>query len=442
MPSRPTTSRRMVGTATALMLTASLVVQPVFAQSSEASSNHASTSTVTITVNVNTSNLATTNPGEWAWMQAFQKANPMYKLQITGALEAQHDVSLEAEASSGTLPDFDEVGYPSLGETFYNNGDILNLTPILKKLNLTDKLPASLRAYLSVGGAEYGAPVETNAGGFYVNKSLFAKYGLAVPTTFAQLLSAVKVFHSHGVVTILQGADTTAFSIWGFFGLLDEYGYQNDLASILSGKTKFDNPGILKFFAALQQLQQAGAFNTNIATTTYFQALAEFETGSYPLVDSGSFAAASLESTSFAKSIGWFWGPSTSGGVTPDTVVTDASSNIWFLPKSDAKDPAVLAGVEKMLAFLYSDQGQQIRLSVGAEIPTTNYVGTVPASQGILRTIVNSIHGPTHLIAPVEPDKEISATMANALYSAVNGVMEGVLTPSAAAQLVQAAVAS
>jgi raffinose/stachyose/melibiose transport system substrate-binding protein len=375
-------------------------------------------------------------------MQAFQKANPMYKLQVTGALEAQHDVSLEAEASSGTLPDFDEVGYPSLAETFYKNGDTLNLTSTLRKLNLTDKFPASLRSYLSVGNAQYGVPVETNAGGFYVNKGLFAKYGLAVPTTFNQLLSAVKVFHSHGVVTILQGADTTAFSIWGFFGLLDEYGYQKDLPAILSGKMKFTNPGILKFFDSLQQLQQAGAFNTNIATTTYFQALAEFETGRYPLLDSGSFAAASLESTSFAKNIGWFWGPSTSNGVTSDTVVTDASSNIWFLPKSDAKDPAVLAGVEKMLAFLYSNRGQQIRLSVGAEIPTTNYVGTVPASQGILRTIVDSIHAPSHLIAPVEPDKEVSATLANALYSAVNGVMEGALTPSSAAQLVQGAVGS
>ena len=114
------------------------------------------------------------------------------------------------------------------------------------------------------------------------------------------------------------------------------------------------------------------------------------------MVDSGSLPLQACNPFLLRRTIGWWRGPSGSDGVTTDTLVTGVSSCVWFLPKSDATDPAVLTGVEKMLAFLFSNHGEQIGLAEGADFPSTTYVGTVPAGPSIL----HSAHDPTHLIAP------------------------------------------
>jgi raffinose/stachyose/melibiose transport system substrate-binding protein len=384
--------------------------------------------------------MKSTDAADWAVFQAFMHKYPNINLQITGALEPQHDVALEAEAQSGTLPDFFEVGYPSLVETFYKGGDLLNLSPILQSTHLTSMFPPAERALDSYNNKQYAVPFQENAEGFYVNKTLFAKYHLTVPTTFSDLLADVKVFHSHNVVTIGQGFDTTNYANWGFYGMLDEYGLQNNLQAILSGKMPYGNANVLKFYANLQQLQQAGAFPPDQSTLSYFQALAGFQAGKYPLMNAGSWATPTVQTTSFAKNAGWWWGPSVSNGVTHKTVFIDVPTGAWVVAASVAKNPAVYSAISELVAFVYSDSAQQLRLTTGQALSTTTYAGTVAPSLNVLSSIVQAVHGPNLSQAPAEPDKEFSVAMANAYDNSVDGVMEGVLTPSAAAKMVQSTI--
>src|SRR5439155_5921719 len=118
-------------------------------------------------------------------------------------------------AQSHTLPDIFWV-YNSLAQTMAKNGNLLDLTPILAKNNLTAQFPASMLAGYKANGVQYGVPYQALVTGLYYNKAVLAKYGLSVPVAFDDLLNVTKTLHSHGVVTISQGANQSSFSVWAF----------------------------------------------------------------------------------------------------------------------------------------------------------------------------------------------------------------------------------
>jgi raffinose/stachyose/melibiose transport system substrate-binding protein len=418
----------------AAMLCAALSVPLVGAGVSSASSP--SSASVTITISMQNANEKAQDPATYDIVQAFMQKYPNIKVVLGGQPVAQHETDMEIAAQSGTLPTIFWV-YNALALPMEKDGDLLNLTPIMNSLGLTAKLKSNLLSGFRNGSVQYGFPYQTLVTGLYYNKAILAKYGLSLPTTFDQLVSVAKVLHSHGVVTIAQGADNSSYSVWVFLKMLDQFGYQNMYQSILAGKASYNNPQFLNLYNDILTLQQAGAFPSDASTQSYFQAVQSFLAGKAAMLDSGVWQAFQIDTSPIAHQVGWWWGPTFSNGVGNQHVLMDAAEAPLVVSGKVKSDPALYNAVKEFFAFYYSNEGQQLMVN-NAIVPDTNYLPPINAAkQPVFADILTALHDPGWVSPEAQPDLIVSAATANAMYDSMYGLIEGVYTPTQALEVVQ-----
>lgn len=391
----------------------------------------------TITISMQNANVKAQDPATYDIVQAFMKAHPKVKVVIQGQPVAQHEQDMEVAAQSGTLPDIFWV-YNTLAQPMAQHGDLLDLTPILQSQHLTADFAPNMLDGFKLGSVQYGLPYQSLVTGFYYNKAIFAKYHLAVPATFDQLVSVVKTLHQHGVVPIAQGSGAnSSFSVWAFLTMLDRFGYQGTYKSILAGKSSYQNAQFLKLYTHIQELQKAGAFPSNTSTQSYFQSVQSFLSGKAAMLDSGVWQAGQIQSSSIGKDVGFWWGPTFTDGVGDQHVKMDAPS-APFVVSAKVKDNAkVYSAVKEFIGFYYSNAGQKIMVQ-NAQIPVTKYPVTGDSAKSpVFAAVVQQLDTPGWTSPDAQPDLVVSATTANAMYDSIYGVMEGVYSPSRALQVVQ-----
>jgi raffinose/stachyose/melibiose transport system substrate-binding protein len=395
-----------------------------------------SAKSVTITLSMQNANVKADDPATYQIVQSFMRKNPGVKVVIQGQPVAEHEQNMTIAAQSHTLPDIFWV-YNSLAQTMVKNGNLLDLAPILSSLQLVKSFPTSMLSGYRSGKTQYGVPYQSLVTGLYYNKAILAKYHLALPKTFDQLLQVVKTLHTNGVVTIAQGGKGTTFSVWAFLTMLDRFGYEKMYPAILSGKASYDNPQFAKLYTHIQELQQAGAFPANISTQTYFQAVEEFTSGQAAMLDSGVWAAGQIQKSQVGNDVGFWAGPTFADGVGNQKLFMNAPSAPLVVSAKVKSDPAKYAAVKAFIRFYYGNAGQQILVN-NAQTPVTKYRPTGPATKApVFASVLKTLATPGWTSPQAQPDLVVSAATSNAMYDSLYGVMEGVLSPSQALQTVQ-----
>jgi raffinose/stachyose/melibiose transport system substrate-binding protein len=392
--------------------------------------------TVTFTISLQEPDVKTQDPGIWQIIQAFQTKNPKVHVNVEGQPVEQHEQKMQIGAQSNTLPDVFWV-YNALAQTMQKQNKLLDLGPILSENGLQSKFPPNLLSPFKQGGVQYGVPQSTLVTGFFYNKALFAKYNVPIPETFDDLLAAAKVFSSHGVTTIAQGANQSDFSVWAFLTMLDRYGYENKIGDILTKKASYQNPDFETLYTHVQELQKAGAFPKNITTQTYVQAVQSFLAGKAAMVDTGVWDAGKMDASAIAKDVAFWPGPTFNDGVGEQKLVMNVASAPLVASAEVKKDTAKYNAVKAFFQFYYSDAGQQ-NLVKNALTPITTYKASVDETkQPAFASVLAALTAPGWSSPTNQPDLVISTRAAQAMYQSFYGVMEGVTSPSAATKIVQ-----
>jgi raffinose/stachyose/melibiose transport system substrate-binding protein len=114
--------------------------------------------------------------------------------------------------------------------------------------------------YVTVDDRVYGLPLEIIYEGLFINKDLFDKYNVKIPTDFSELLEAIRIFKQNDIIPIAYNATPEG-----------SYIYQNIIMK-LGGKYDvehpFDETGkvkecFVKGMYFMKQLYEAGAFPEN-----------------------------------------------------------------------------------------------------------------------------------------------------------------------------------
>jgi len=421
------------------LLTLGVVVAAVglLAGCTSTPSGTSTTSKVTLTLSMQQTDVKTGDPTTWGIVQAFEKKYPNITVTVTGQPVAQHDQSIDAAAQSNTLPDMFWVNSAVAGAQLAKSGALLDLTPIIKADGLESKFTKTALSDFKEGSIQYGLPYQGLLTGLYVNKKILADNGLKQPVTFDDLIADAKVLHAKGIVTIADGANQSAYSVWSFLTDLDRFGYDSKIQSILAGKSSYNNPDFLKFYTDLQKLQQAGAFSPDVANQTYNQAVSSYEAGKAAFLDAGVWAAGSIQTSSVGSDTGYWAGPHFTDGVGNQNIVMNVYGAPLSFSASLKPGTAKYDAVEKFIGFYYSDAGQQIFADNG-QSPVTTYSPKVPAKDTVFQAVLNAAKG---LPAPVnQPDLYLSTASQNAMYDSIYGVIEGQLAPQAAIQQVAASI--
>jgi len=241
------------------------------AASSSTSASGSGSSAPTATVNawiVTTAAAGSPAPSDTAVQNlatAFDKAHPgdtvnikfvqndAYKQQIQDAMTAGNEPQIFWTWGGGPLQQDIKAGKVTP----------LTTTADLSSSYLSQFLPSSLGA-VTVNGNVYGIPVEgTQPVYFFYNKTVFSKYNLTFPTTWAQLLSDVAVFKSHGVapISLAGGASWTELMYLEY--LADRIGGPSVADALQSNQPNaWSNPAVTEALTDVQSLIKAGAFQT------------------------------------------------------------------------------------------------------------------------------------------------------------------------------------
>jgi raffinose/stachyose/melibiose transport system substrate-binding protein len=411
------------------------------AASAQARTADGSSSTVSLTLSMQNANVQQQDPATYDIVQAFMQKYPNVKITIQGQVVATHEQDMEIAAQTHTLPDIFWV-YNSLAAPMSKDGDLLNLTPILTSLGITSDFPSNMLSGYQEGGIQYGLPYQSLVTGFYYNKAILAKYHLALPTTFAQLVNVVQVLHKAGVATIEQGANQSSFSVWAFLTMLDRFGYQSMYPSILAGKAGFDNPHFLALFDDIQTLAKDGAFNSNMTTETYVQAAQSFIAGDAAMFDSGVWQASQIQASSIGSEVGFWPGPTFPNGVGDQHILMNAPSAPLVVSAADKSNPARYNAIKEFIGFYYGSAGQQILVN-NLQTPVTKYRPTGAAvKKPVFAAVLNEIRTPGWTSPQAQPDLVVSSATANAMYNSIYGVMEGVYSPAQALKAIQQSLKS
>jgi len=395
----------------------------------------------TITLAMHVSNTKEQEPAVYKVIQTFQQENPDVKIKLIEHTTEEHNKQLKLWAQSNELPDIFWCQEGDVQE-YGKNGYLLPLNDFLSQnSDIGAAIPSAIKnCYAGENGDIYGLAYTSLVTGFYYNKVIFSDNGLAEPTnetTYEDLLNMVKTLHAKGVTPIAQGAKTN-YSVWGYLGSLNRYGYAENIAAISNGS------GSSKVFSGLfdklAELGANGAFPKNMATIDYFEAKNMFTSGKAAMFTSGQWDAAEI-GNALGKNVGFWWGP-----VYTDSDYSQKTSNQFancpFVVSANvAKDKAKQAAVYRFLAYYFGKTGSSI-LFDNSNIPIATYTdmkteNSNPAFAAISKVLASGYTSTT----ASNPVASLTASVSETFYDAMNSLMLGNVTTKQAVASIDAAFA-
>jgi len=392
----------------------------------------------TITLSMQSADVKTGDPATWAIVEQFEKENPDIHVEVSGEAVAEHLQKLTIAAQSDTLPDIFWV-YKSSAEDMVAADRLMDLTPVLDELGITEKLPESTVQNFTTDGEIYGVPYQALLTGLWVNNKILADNGLEVPVTFDDLLNVAKTLDAKGIVTISNGANQSAFSVWSFLVWLDRFGYEDKIAGILDGSESYDNEDFVRMYEHIAELRDAGAFASNVSTQTYPQAVDQYLNGKAAMLDAGVWASSQIQDSSVAADTGFWVGPTFDDGIGEQNIVMNVASAPLVVDHKVGDDKTKLEAVKKFLDFYYSDEAQQLLVDNG-QPPVTTYEPQLDAEkQSVLKVALDTSTADGVTSPQSQPDLVVSTAVATAMYDSIYGVIQDQLSPQEAVDLVQKA---
>jgi len=276
-----------------------------------------------------------------AWDQAikdFKKQHPGVTVQFSLKSFNQMQQNASMILNSSDVPDVME----------YNKGDattgllskeglLTDLTPEAVKYGWDKVLDPDLQVtakYNAKGvmgsGDWYGVSDYAEYLTVYYNKDMFAKYGLQVPTTMAQLTADMNTFVKHGITPFANaGDDYMAMQYLYEMELSQSTPQQVQNYERYTGAVNFHDAAWTNAVNTFQQWVNKGYIAKDSVGLTATQAGNDFETGKNPMLMSGDWWAGTFESDIKNFDWGTFLWPG-------NTLDAGSGGNLFVVPKNAA----------------------------------------------------------------------------------------------------------
>jgi raffinose/stachyose/melibiose transport system substrate-binding protein len=388
---------------------------------------------VTIVFGVGNADPRRLEPGFSAAADAYAKLHPDVKFEYSGAENAEYEKKLEIMINSGDIAyDIFWHEYSTL-PTLVEKGALADITPYIDDTFKNYFLPGANQS-VTLDGKWYGVPVTSGIMGWFMNKALFDKAGVAIPETFDQWLAAIKALKAKGILPISMSSKEN-WAVWGYNLFPWYFGWDQMRYDIAVKKTvKFNNPNFIKALGKLEQLAKAGAFPKNMTTIGHTQALETFLAGKAAIFSTGQWEIPAMDNSPIAKDIVFSFGPTFADQKEPGKKYGFKQYNTgYYVSSTAAKDKDKLAAIIDFLKFRSSPEGTRIIAEAGI-IPPTRSQGAVKMGPVMTKAVAaladKSVIGVQN---ETEMDIVILAKTDNDIYvtwcDQLNGILNGLSTP-------------
>lgn len=391
------------------------------------------------------------------YISAFNKKYPNIKVNYKLVNISDWVAALRPALQSSSGPDVYDMQPGSYVTQFGSFAE--DMTPVAKAALGSDwkskVAPIGVSGLTSKGKLTALSMGSTYAGNLWINKDLFSKYDVSVPTDLASWSKACATFKAHGVGCFVQGASQEGFD-------------QDTLQSIANsvkpglwtaaskGTAKWDDPAMVKTLSIWKQLftkkiMQDGA----IGFAQYPDANNAFLTGKYAMVQMGTWytqyatetamsAALSSAGVSGAKPfpITPIPFPDVAGSGHQGAMFGDSDFGLAVASKSKVRGAA-----ETFVKFMTTTTaGQQVVANQLNDIPSLKSVAPDFGQIKFVDPAVQSapVKDLLKQVGDVTQPREalVSNDLSTAILAAATSVASGSASPSAAASTLQQAAAA
>ncbi|MFF3063199.1 ABC transporter substrate-binding protein [Oerskovia sp. NPDC057915] len=280
-----------------------------------------------------------------AWAKAieiFEDENPDVTVDVQKQTFEQIQKNAKIVLTGDDVPDVMEYnkGNATAGQ-LASQGLLTPLTDAAKERGWDTKLSGSLQTTatydengLMGSGEWYGVPNYGEFVGVYFNKDMFAQYGVQVPTTLAELETAMATFQAAGVTPLAEaGAEYPLGQLWYELVLANADQDFVDAYQLFDGDVDFQGPEMTKATETLADWIDKGYIASDSAALTAEDMGVSFINGTYPMMVSGSWWFGRIVDEMDAD-----WGQFNFPG---NTLQVGSSGNLWVVPtNADSKSLA------------------------------------------------------------------------------------------------------
>ncbi len=297
---------------------------------------------------------------------------------VAGFAAANPDVNVilnnfDSEAYKGAIRNFLTANPPDVVAWMAGNrmtpfveaGLFEDVTALWEQEGLNESLRSAASA-MTIDGKKWGVPYTYYQWGIYYRKDIFAEHGIAVPTTWDELMAASQT---------LKAAEITPFAIgtkalWPAAGWFDNLnlrinGYQFHM-DLTAGKVPYTDPRVRAVFEKWGELARMGGFLENHAALDWQDAYPQMVQGKAAMYLMGNFLVAPLKEAGLTDdNLGFFQFPEIVPGVPR---AEDAPTNTYHIASGAKNKPDAL----RFLAYLAAPETQTMMNEILGQLPVNN----------------------------------------------------------------------
>lgn len=388
-------------------------------------------------VNINWWHISTKDPALSLWQKMandYMAAHPNVNIQITVLENEAFKTKLTTVLQSGSPPDiFQSWGGGDMNQQV-TAGLLKDITPDLDANGGAWKstfAPGALAVY-SYQGKNYGVPWDMGMVGWWYNKDLFTKAGIAnPPTTWTEFLDDVKKLKAAGIVPISlgEGDKWPGMHIWSY--LATRIGGEAAFDAAYSRKGSFTDPAFVQAGEKLKELIALDPFQPGYLSAIHDEMQATFGNGKAAMELSGQWAPSVQAANSVDKkgvaNLGLFNFPALEGGAGDVSDVIGGGNG--FAIGKNASPEAI-----DFVKYLTSADNQKALAAATVNIPVVKggEAGLTDANMVLVQKDFSSAK-----YFQLYYDQYLPPAMGSVLNDAVQGLFAGTSTPQQVAQTIE-----
>jgi raffinose/stachyose/melibiose transport system substrate-binding protein len=231
-----------------------------------------------------------------AWariLDAFHQENPGITVKFDPTNPPDYNATLRAQLETGTGPDLYFVRSFATGRDLFDQGYVASLKDLP---GLSDSISDAANApWATDSGERYAVPIAAVSHGIYYNQDLFEANGIAVPTTWEELMTAAQKLKDAGVTPFANGTkDAWDINEVVMMALIpNNVGGLDGRMAYLNGDRCFNDADMV---ASFQQIKDLTPFLPDGFTAiSYYDAEQLFVQGQAAMVFDGSWSISTFE---------------------------------------------------------------------------------------------------------------------------------------------------
>ncbi len=367
-------------------------------------------------------------------VKAAETAIPGLKFELDGVEDTvNRDTKLKAEMAAGNPPKIFDLFGGADTQNYSKAGHLLDLTPILAELGLSDKF-LDLGEF-TIDGKVYGLPRSGYIEGVFYNKTMFADAGVTSPTTWDEFLAVCEALKAKGMVPVAAGTggpDGWVVNMIANSLFVREAGMEVQ-EGFVKGSHKWTDAAVVNAFKKLEDLKTKGYLDSSALALKYAEGQAKFYQGGAAMLMDGSWAINAFEDAEKSKiagNVGFFNFPQVGGP--GDGYINGGFSNGYGFSSHVNEDE--LKGIKEFIKQFYTEALQKEALLTSNDFPAMKIADT-SGTTGVINEVL-SVSKDAKGIFPAF-DSIVQPKVKVTLETTMQELIGGKTTPEKAAEKMQ-----